>query len=371
LESDLLAQWWGERFARLPEDPDVVTPDVYKKFAAERIASAAADAWNNRKPGGIAAAFGRVAVPHCRRVRYKDGSAKMYGSTNTPDFLRIEGGADTGVEYIAAFDEAGTMTGVVINLACTAQILEHQYYITADMWGELRRQWPECGYILPLCGASGDITMRDMVRRGRNEEIMNTVKGMEQQVGRILRESKYVLSELTKADIQYDAPVKHISGNIPLPIRTVTEDEYIAAKAVYDGIENWLQTEQPESEDSISIPMAERTKYAIAAGVVNRYKLQSERSTIDMELHALRIGDTVIVTNPFELFQDFGMCIKARSPANQTLVTQLSCGYLGYLPTEYSVPGGGYSAGVYNGYIGPDGGDVMVEKTLEFINRLF
>ncbi|MCL2519020.1 MAG: hypothetical protein FWF15_10700, partial [Oscillospiraceae bacterium] len=41
LESDLLAQWWGERFARLPEDPDVVTPDVYKKFAAERIASAA------------------------------------------------------------------------------------------------------------------------------------------------------------------------------------------------------------------------------------------------------------------------------------------------------------------------------------------
>ena len=38
------------------------------------------------------------------------------------------------------------------------------------------------------------------------------------------------------------------------------------------------------------------------------------------------IGDLGIVTNPFELFLDYALRIKARSPAPQTAVVQLAAG---------------------------------------------
>ena len=37
-----------------------------------------------------------------------------------------------------------------------------------------------------------------------------------------------------------------------------------------------------------------------------------------VEVHIIRIGDVVIATNPFELYLDYGMRIKGRSPAVQT-----------------------------------------------------
>ena len=49
-------------------------------------------AWQNRKPARYAAGFGRAAVGMCRRVCYSDGSAKMWGDTNTASFTELEGG---------------------------------------------------------------------------------------------------------------------------------------------------------------------------------------------------------------------------------------------------------------------------------------
>ena len=90
-----------------------------------------------------------------------------------------------------------------------------------------------------------------------------------------------------------------------------------------------------------------------------------------MELHALRLGEVALATNPFELYLDYGQRIKARSPARQTFLVQLSGDYLGYLPTLRAVSGGGYGALVINGSVGPDGGDLLVEKTLNTFYRLW
>ena len=69
--------------------------------------------------------------------------------------------------------------------------------------------------------------------------------------------------------------------------------------------------------------------------VVERY-LQQEAGTAvpyQMELHVLRLGDIAIATNPFELFTDYGIQMKARSKALQTFVIQLA-GSGSYLPTD-------------------------------------
>ena len=62
--------------------------------------------------------------------------------------------------------------------------------------------------------------------------------------------------------------------------------------------------------------------------------------------------------------------IQARSEALQTFVIAFS-GPVTYLPTEKAVKGGGYSAVIQSGMVGPKGGQIMVERTVQLINEMF
>jgi hypothetical protein len=87
------------------------------------------------------------------------------------------------------------------------------------------------------------------------------------------------------------------------------------------------------------------------------------------ELHVLRLGDVAIASNPFELFIDYGILIKAQSKAMLTFLVQLSCHHSGYLPTERAEKGGGYSADKY--LVGSEGGYKLVEETVKNINQMW
>lgn len=67
--------------------------------------------------------------------------------------------------------------------------------------------------------------------------------------------------------------------------------------------------------------------------MVDRYEVEKAGTSgvFQMELRALRLGDVAIATNEFELFTDYGVQMKARSPAVQTFLIQLT-GSGGYLP---------------------------------------
>ena len=85
----------------------------------------------------------------------------------------------------------------------------------------------------------------------------------------------------------------------------------------------------------------------------------------------MRLNDLALATNPFELFTDYGLRIKARSPANQTSIVQLTSDCGAYLPTERAVKGGGYSARIDDGVVGPEGGRVLVEKTSRLLLEMW
>ena len=104
---------------------------------------------------------------------------------------------------------------------------------------------------------------------------------------------------------------------------------------------------------------------------LDRYRTQDSEPTYPAEVHVLRIGDIAIATNPFELFQDYGTQMKARSKALQTFVIQLTGPGGTYLPTERAVEGGGYSAVIQSNRVGPEGGQMLVERTVEAINALW
>jgi len=101
--------------------------------------------------------------------------------------------------------------------------------------------------------------------------------------------------------------------------------------------------------------------------VVKRFETQDSMPRYDFEMHVLRLGDVVFVTNPFELYLEFGHRIKARSVAQQTFVVQLSCGSGGYLPSARAEQLGGYGGLIINGEVGSDGGALLVDVSVEEI----
>ena len=105
--------------------------------------------------------------------------------------------------------------------------------------------------------------------------------------------------------------------------------------------------------------------------MVERFQSQRSEPEYCPELHVLRLGDLALSTSPFELFLEYGLRIRARSPAAHTLHAQLSCDYKGYLPTARAAAAGGYGALIANGTVGPEGGQIVVDSILEVMRRQF
>jgi len=88
-------------------------------------------------------------------------------------------------------------------------------------------------------------------------------------------------------------------------------------------------------------------------------------------LYVTQIGPVAFAFNPFELYMDFMHRIQARSPFVQTFVCQLAGGGgSSYLPTRRGIENKGYSASIYCNQIGPEGGQELVEFTLEKLNEM-
>lgn len=91
-----------------------------------------------------------------------------------------------------------------------------------------------------------------------------------------------------------------------------------------------------------------------------------------VEIQGISFGDTAIVTNPAELFVAFGIEIRQRSPYRVTLVSELTNGYCGYVPTPEAFAQQGYETHrtLYTCRLAKDGGRRIAEASVEMLNRL-
>jgi neutral ceramidase len=94
-------------------------------------------------------------------------------------------------------------------------------------------------------------------------------------------------------------------------------------------------------------------------------------------VHAVRIGDGVIVTGPGETFTEYGIAVKERSPGAPTLYAGYTNEILGYLPTANEYQYGGYEAGYGYKSVGlpslfdPSVERILVETGVRLAERLF
>lgn len=344
---------------QLPES-GVMPPLEYRAYLVKQLADVVVEAWENRAPARVAWGLGQAVVAHNRRAVYADNTSVMYGKTNSANFRGLEGTEDHGVEILYFWNMDDELIATSINLACPSQEAESGSVVNADFWHQVReklREKHEGLLVLPWTGASGDQSPHLMYRK-KAEERMRKLRGVDSlnEIARRIVATWEDVYQVVQDEKQEDVVLTHHVETLQLPYRKITEAEAASAKAAIARMEGTADSGWGNRWHG---------------SVVERYeKQQNETLLYDMTLHAVRLGDIAIVTNSFELFTDFGVQMKSRSPALQTFVIQLS-GSGTYLPTERAVAGGGYSAVAESSHVGPDGGQVLVDKTVEALDKLW
>jgi hypothetical protein len=100
-------------------------------------------------------------------------------------------------------------------------------------------------------------------------------------------------------------------------------------------------------------------------------RMLRDESPVGVRLNVLRLGDAVICTNPAELYVEHGMAIKGHLRDHVTIVSELTDGYVGYVPTREAFPRGGYSVWpASTSKLAEDAGEIIVESTRRLIREV-
>jgi hypothetical protein len=341
------------------QGPEVMTPTEYRAFFVQQVADAAVAAWQSRREGAVSRAYGYAVVGHNRRAVYAGGVAKMYGKTDDPAFEHIEGHEDHGLDMLFLWDAARQLTGVVLNIACPSQEDEGLSVVSADFWHEIREELRKRHgtgiFVLAQCGAGGDQSPHLLLHKRVDTEMLQRLGiSRRQDIAERIAFAVDRVMAAAKKDACAEAPLRHRVETLELPLRLITDEEHRAACEY---------VEQNAARPDM--------KLSFNRMILERYERQKQTRVFPVELHILRLGDGAIATNPFELFLDYGQRIKARSKAPQTFVVQLAAGNGFYLPTARAVNAKGYGAEALVSRVGPEGGRMLVERTVERINEMW
>lgn len=365
---------------------DAMPIGEYVDFASTRIAEAVQNAWNSKAPGGIAYGSGFAVLGRNRRWVDRDGGASMYGLNEaTADrFDHIEGFEDHSVNLLATYDAGNNLTGIIFNAPMTAQETEHLFSVSADVWCEarieLRKRFGKNLYILTQVSAAGDLSPHVIYDRPTQDRMLE-LKGRssrEELAQRIANAAGDILPYLPPT-IETMPILKHLVETVELPLNPLTEVDVAGALQEADKLKTVYEEELQKLQDHPELRNEKRWYVPVTAAfrrmswfqsVAARFEHQKTHSTLPTELHIIRIGDVVMATNPFEYYLDFGVQIKVRSPALQTFLVQLT-GLGTYVPSLRSSQGGGYGSVPASCRLGPEGGQVLADKTVELIRSLW
>ncbi|MEZ4864849.1 MAG: hypothetical protein R3C14_26285 [Caldilineaceae bacterium] len=331
---------------RIVGDPDPAFLARLEEAVVQAVSRALAD----REPCDLFAGRGYLEqMGWNRRGMRRDGSCHMYWGSWKEDFVGIEGPRDGEVGVIFARKPDGQVKMVIPSFATHPNCVEGESYYSADLPGQVRRvlrgALGEQVGVVYLTGAAGNTAPSIMEN---NPQAIQPWRG---ETG-LRRSGDYLGGEILKV----------IAGQVdPMPTPVLRH-----------------------AQTALAIPMREWDAWADLAefkgGMLEFFeqsrmdwpRLLQEENPVAVRLHVVRVGDAAICLNPAELYVEFGLAIKRQSPAQVTLVGELSDGYCGYVPTPEAIRHGGYSAlSASHTRLVPEAGWLMIETTGQLLGQLF
>lgn len=299
-------------------------PD-YSRHMREQLVRAVCEANEFRTPAYCGFGVGHEdKVAFNRRLRMKNGLTYSHPRPGNPDTLDYAGPIDPQVGVIGAWNSNGKLTGCVVNYACHATTnpggisANWIYYLEKTIRGIMG---PDVTVVF-LQGDCGDVTQVDNLspyaRPGGEKEAQFVG-------GRVGAETVKVLLSVQPGSL---APVKATSKLLNIKRRVPSPER----------VKKCLELVQKDPQE------VGRTEWTFAKEIVLLDALLAKEPTVEVEVQAVQVGPSVFVTNPAEMFCQFGLDLKDASPFPITCPVELANGCVGYVPTEeaMSETGGGY-----------------------------
>ena len=276
-----------------------------------------------------------------------------------------KGPADTDVCTIAIKDMDDVVRGIYVNYALHPTVIhEDSTLVTADFPGYtrmyLKEAYPQAG----LCyaqGASGNQSTR-YFRQGQD---FNEAKRIGDEIGKAARKA------IEEAVFETEMKVGAVCAELPIKTRKVAPFEELKAdvekyKKIYEELKAANAPYLEVQNANLKNLGAEDILGLATAYEKGELRLYNEENPAQIQVLAL--GDNRIVGMPGEVFVDFALDIKKRSPYKNTFVTTLANGCLpGYVCTKESYALGGYETGA--SLLDPNFGYEVVDKALELLGK--
>jgi neutral ceramidase len=89
-------------------------------------------------------------------------------------------------------------------------------------------------------------------------------------------------------------------------------------------------------------------------------------------VQVVAVGDAAFVAIPGELFVEFGLAIKRRSPFLYTYIAGLANGCVGYIPTRRAFAGGGYEIRLArSSKLVPEAGEQLTDTAVRLLEQVY
>jgi len=313
-----------------------------------KIADAAVAAWDARRPGWLHIGTGHEeSLAFNRRFRMRDGT-EQFGPGNDPDAVAgVAGPTDPRLGVIAAADEDNQPFAMIVNYSLHIDVTGGNL-ISADwpavLTEALRAVYGKDLVVLYVQGACGNINHCDYFG-----EAYPAGKGVtkSRQIGRALAGAALNVNEKARPSHSQTVDAAREVFDVPyFPWDDVLEQRLEQAKA----------SPEPNFFEKTLIEWAPK---------------HPREGTYPVEVQALRMGDSVIVSAPGELFVEWGLEIKKWSPHEHTFIAELANDSIGYIPTWEAFRRGGYeTTPVVSVKLSPATGQLIADAGFRLCQKL-
>lgn len=301
-----------------------------------------------------------------RRLKCIDGTTHMCWEKFEPGFVIGPLGPIDPELITLSLEQEGKPTGVIVNFGCHATTLTgNNWLYSADYPGyiteSLRRVRGKDYIPVFLNGCCGNVTQVDY-RVG----FIDTYQEC-QRIGYILGAT--ALEAINNQEPVLGDMIAVSSEMVPLKHIAISEEQFAWAIAIKKKIDS--EGMPPLQADGIP-----DEEYALQW--LKMYETQNEIDSL--EVMVIRIADIAFVGLPGEMFTEFGMDIKFRSPFKSTIVMGLTNNNMAYFPTRDSYTQGpeGFTP-MITGYETTPGtslyeigaGEKLAESAVKQLNELF
>ena len=317
--------------AELRKDASVSDPD-YMRLIERRLVDAVVCAAARVEEVRLIMGKNLVEdVAYSRRYRMKDGFTVTHAGKGNPDIVDYAGPVDKELVTLAAVNRRDEVIGMIINFACHAQVsggavgysADYPYYMREMLKKNLNPR------LVPvfLNGCCGDVTWIDSLSTEPYRCGIKWANTLGQRVG------FGALDVVNREEpVEFDV-IKYASEDLSLNYREITEERYARDLAAV------RERYQPDFKGRLGF-----MEFLKGRDTIWMRRRIGQNPKLVCNISGVQIGNLLLVTNPTECFAQIGLDIKAASPFEHTMVSELTNGYLGYLPTAdvFGPHGGGY-----------------------------